>query len=94
MKTITETLKDEARAAFLKRSPLNRAETMHHVIMDVIALIAKGEGATDYEVYKRYLTRRDKKLARLLEPPEASREPKEMLESQEEIIKTPTSEGK
>jgi hypothetical protein len=30
-------------------------ETMHFVILGLISLKAKGEGLTEYEVYKRYL---------------------------------------
>ena len=55
MKTRTETMKDEARTAFLRRPPLERAELMHHVITGIIGMLAKGEGVAEYEVYKRYL---------------------------------------
>lgn len=55
MKSIMDILKQEAQEAFLKRSPLERIETMHGIMMEIINLKAKGEGVTEHEVYKKYL---------------------------------------
>ena len=40
---------------FLKLSPLERIRTMHAILCEIIAIRAKAEGVTEYEIYKRYL---------------------------------------
>lgn len=76
-------VKEEERKEFLMLSPLERMETMHDIFLQIVALKAKGEKVTEYEIYTRYLrdnpryyerasrrTGRDKKLERFLSPPE------------------------
>lgn len=95
MKTTTDRLKEEAQQAFLRLSPLERMERMHFLFMDIIGVIAKGEGISEYKVYQRYLANnprhyqrigRDRKLALILNSPEEIREPAGDLESNEELL--------
>ena len=55
MKSIIDRIKEEERRDFLKRSPLERMETMHNLMLQFISLKAKGEGVSKYEIYCRYL---------------------------------------
>ena len=47
--------KEEERAEFLKRSPLERMEVMHDFLLQIIAIKARGEKVSEYEIYTRYL---------------------------------------
>ncbi len=47
--------KEEERKEFLKLSPLERMETMHDILLQIIAIKARGEGVSEYEIYTRYL---------------------------------------
>lgn len=40
---------------FLKLSPLDRIETMHAIMSEIIAIKAMAEGVSEYEIYTRYL---------------------------------------
>ena len=51
----TADLRAEARDRFLLLSPIERAETMHRVIAEIIALRAQAEGVSEREIYQRYL---------------------------------------
>lgn len=62
MKTIMDMRKEEERKSFLKLSPLERITTMHNRFLEILAIKAKAEGVSEYEIYKRYLRNRDEKL--------------------------------
>lgn len=55
MKSIMDIRKAEEKEKFLKLSPLERIETMHSIISEIISLRAKAENIPEYEIYKRYL---------------------------------------
>jgi hypothetical protein len=55
MKTILDIRKEYEQKEFLKLSPLDRMRVMYQVISEIIAIKAKAEGVTEYEVYRRYL---------------------------------------
>ncbi len=55
MKSIIDIRKEYEREEFLKLSPLERIKTMHALMSEIIAIKAKAEGVTEYEIYKRYL---------------------------------------
>ncbi len=55
MKSIIEMRKEEERESFLKLSPLKRMRTMHDLFLQFVALIARGEKVSEYEIYRRYL---------------------------------------
>ena len=55
MKSIMDIRKDHEREQFLKLSPLERIKAMHAIMSEIIAIKAKAEGATEYEIYRRYL---------------------------------------
>ncbi len=69
MKSIMTKRKEEEQEAFLGLSPLERIRTMHNLLLQIISLKARSEGVSEYEIYRRYLKNRDKKLAQLLSPP-------------------------
>lgn len=94
MKSVMDIRKAEEKKQFLKLSPLERIETMHSIVSEIISLRARAESVSEYEIYKRYLKNkkaktfelakrvgRDKKLDRLLAPEE-----KEVQEMPEELI--------
>ncbi len=55
MKTIMEIRKKYEQEEFLKLSPLGRIRVMHAIMSEIIAIRAKGEGVSEYEIYRRYL---------------------------------------
>ncbi len=55
MKSIIDIRKEYEREEFLKLSPLERINTMHALMSEIIDIKAKAEGVTEYEIYKRYL---------------------------------------
>lgn len=55
MKSIMEIRKDEERKDFLKLSPIERLRTMHDRFLQFVALKARGEKVSEYEIYRRYL---------------------------------------
>ena len=55
MKTIMEIRKDEEQRDFLKLSPIERLRTMHDRFLQFVALKARGEKVSEYEIYRRYL---------------------------------------
>jgi len=55
MKSVMDIAKEEERKEFLKRSPLDRMETMHDYLFQIIAIKARGEKLSEYEIYTRYL---------------------------------------
>ncbi len=55
MKSIMDIRKAGEKKKFLKLSPLERIETMHNIVSEIIFLRAKAEGVPEYEIYKRYL---------------------------------------
>jgi hypothetical protein len=55
MKSVMDRAKEEEQKEFLKLSPLERMETMHDILLQIIALQAQGEGVSEYEIYTRYL---------------------------------------
>jgi hypothetical protein len=71
---------------FLELSPLDRVKTMYALISQIIALKAKIENVSQYEIYRRYLRdnsrHRDRKLERLLSPPDEGI----VEESEEELL--------
>jgi len=54
-KPVMDRAKEEERKEFLKRSPLDRMETVHDILLQIIAIKARGEGVSEYEIYTRYL---------------------------------------
>lgn len=54
-KSIMDIAKEEERREFLKRSPLERMATMHDLFLQFVALKARGEKVSEYEIYSRYL---------------------------------------
>jgi len=63
-KSVMDIAKEEEQKAFLKLSPLERMETMHDFLFQVIAMKARAEGVSEYEIYRRYLDNRDKAIRR------------------------------
>lgn len=55
MKSVMDIRKEYEQSEFLKLAPLDRIKAMHAVISEIIALRAKGEGVSEYEIYRRYL---------------------------------------
>ena len=55
MKSITDARKKHELTEFLKLSPLERIKIMYAVMSEIIAIKAKAEGLTEYEIYRRYL---------------------------------------
>ena len=47
--------KEEEKEAFLRLSPLDRIRTMHNLLLEIISIKARGEGVSEYEIYRRYL---------------------------------------
>ena len=58
-------LQVEARERFLQLSPIERAEVMHRVIAEMIALLAQAEGVSEGEIYQRYLRNNPRHYQRL-----------------------------
>jgi hypothetical protein len=54
-KSVADIAKEEERKEFLELSPLERMETMHDIFLQIVALKAKGEQVSEYEIYTRYL---------------------------------------
>jgi hypothetical protein len=54
-KSIMDIVKEEERTAFLKRSPLERMETMHNLFLQFLSIKARSEEVSEYEIYTRYL---------------------------------------
>jgi hypothetical protein len=54
-KSVMDIVKEEECQEFLKRSPLERMEVMHDLPQQFIALKARGEKVSGYEIYTRYL---------------------------------------
>jgi hypothetical protein len=50
-----EIRKDEEQKDFLKLSPIERLRTMHDRFLQFVALKARGEKVSEYEIYRRYL---------------------------------------
>lgn len=55
MPSILDSRKAEDRASFLRLPPLERAEAMHRLVSNILALKADAEGVSVYEIYQRYL---------------------------------------
>ncbi len=55
MKSIIDIRKEYEQKKFLELSPLEKIKRMHAVMSEIIAIKAKAEGVTEYEVYRRYL---------------------------------------
>lgn len=55
MKSVTETHKEDELAKFLRFSPFDRMKIMYSIMSEIIAIKAKSEGLTEYEIYRRYL---------------------------------------
>jgi hypothetical protein len=47
--------KDEEQQDFLKLSPIERLRTMHDRFLQFVAIKARGEKVSEYEIYRRYL---------------------------------------
>jgi hypothetical protein len=62
MKSLMDIRKEEERVSFLKLTPLERITTMHNRFLEILAIKARAEGVSEYEIYKRYLKNKDKKL--------------------------------
>ena len=54
-----ELKRKEMQEEFLKLTPLQRIRKMNAIVNDMIALKAKTEGVTEYEIYRRYLEARN-----------------------------------
>ncbi len=59
MKSIMDIRKEEERKAFLKLSPIERLRTMHNRFLEILAITARAEKVSEYEIYRRYLITRD-----------------------------------
>ena len=55
MKSVIETHKERELTEFLKFSPFERMRIMYAIMSEIIAIKAKAEGLTEYEIYRRYL---------------------------------------
>ncbi len=55
MKSAMDLRKEYEREQFLKLSPLERVRTMHAILCEILALRARAEGVTEYEIYRRYI---------------------------------------
>jgi len=55
MKSVMDIRREYEQKKFLELSPLARIRTMHSIMSEIIALKAKAEGVSQYEVYRRYL---------------------------------------
>ena len=55
MKSVMDIAKEEEQKEFLELSPLQRMETMHDILLQIIAITSKGEGVSEDEIYTRYL---------------------------------------
>ena len=55
MKSIMDIRKEEQQRDFLKLSPIERLRTMHDLFLQFVALKARGEKVSEYEIYRRYL---------------------------------------
>lgn len=55
MESIMDIRKKYEQKKFLELAPLERIKKMHAVISEIIAIKAKAEGVTEYEIYRRYL---------------------------------------
>jgi len=53
--SIMDKRKEEEREDFLKLSPIERLRTMHNLFLQFVALKARGEKVSEYEIYRRYL---------------------------------------
>lgn len=58
-------LQVEAHERFLQLSPIERAEVMHRVIAEIIALLAQAERVSEGEIYQRYLRNNPRHYQRL-----------------------------
>ncbi len=54
-KSIMDIRKEEEQRDFLKLSPIDRLRTMHDLFLQFVALKARGEKVSEYEIYRRYL---------------------------------------
>ena len=54
-KSVMDIAKEEERKEFLKRTPLERITIMHDLFLQFVALKARGEKVSEYEIYSRYL---------------------------------------
>lgn len=55
MGSIMNNRKKEELESFLRLTPLERISTMHNLFLEIISMKAKGEGVSEYEIYRRYL---------------------------------------
>lgn len=55
MKSIIDAHKEHELTEFLKHSPLDRMKIMCAIMSEIIAIKAKAEGVSEYEIYRRYL---------------------------------------
>jgi hypothetical protein len=55
MKSIMDIKKEEQQRDFLKLSPIERLRTMHDLFLQFVALKARSEKVSEYEIYRRYL---------------------------------------
>jgi len=55
MKSIIDAHKEYELTEFLKLSPLDRMKLMYSIMSEIIAIKAKSEGVSEYEIYRRYL---------------------------------------
>jgi len=57
MKSVTDIEKEKkyAQERFLRLPPLERMKAVYAVISEIIAIKAKAEGVTEYEIYRRYI---------------------------------------
>jgi hypothetical protein len=54
-KSIMDIKKEEQQRDFLTLSPIERLRTMHDLFLQFVAIKARGEKVSEYEIYRRYL---------------------------------------
>ena len=55
MKSIIDAHQEYELTEFLKLSPFDRMKIMHAIMSEIIAIKAKAEGVSEYEIYRKYL---------------------------------------
>jgi hypothetical protein len=55
MRSVPNARKEHEKQEFLKLAPLDRMRLMHAIMSEIIALRARAESVSEYEIYRRYL---------------------------------------
>jgi arginyl-tRNA--protein-N-Asp/Glu arginylyltransferase len=59
MKSVMDIAQEAERKALLKLTPIERLRTMHNRFLEILAIMARAEKVSEYEIYRRYLITRD-----------------------------------